>query len=148
MWSHYSQNHTGFCLEFDTSFEPFDKVHKVYYQQEFPKLDLAPLLSAEFDPFLDATITAKYKCWRYEREWRVIHKQSTKEFHLGVNALTGVYFGCGMPLDHQKLICSLLAGSPTQFYQMKMDTARFAVHPTEVDYTPSGYGRQAPTGVE
>src|SRR3990170_8890726 len=29
MWSHYSQNHTGFCLEFDTSFEPFDKVHKV-----------------------------------------------------------------------------------------------------------------------
>jgi hypothetical protein len=27
MWSHYADNHKGFCLEFDTSFEPFRTAH-------------------------------------------------------------------------------------------------------------------------
>ena len=31
MWSHYAENHTGFCLEFDASNEFFSNVRKVDY---------------------------------------------------------------------------------------------------------------------
>jgi hypothetical protein len=45
MWSHYANSHKGFCLEFDTSFEPFkpkkvQTVLKVSYSEKYPSLSI------------------------------------------------------------------------------------------------------------
>jgi len=39
MWAHYSQGHTGFCLEFGTEFPPLHKAHQVVYGGTAPKMD-------------------------------------------------------------------------------------------------------------
>ncbi len=36
MWSHYADSHKGICLEFDTSFEPFNKSRQVKYGNKIP----------------------------------------------------------------------------------------------------------------
>lgn len=36
MWSHYSDGHRGFCLEFDTSLAPFSKAKPVIYRDDVP----------------------------------------------------------------------------------------------------------------
>ena len=39
MWSHYADIYKGFCLEFDTNYEPFNKIEKVVYSKEMPRLN-------------------------------------------------------------------------------------------------------------
>ena len=138
MWSHYAQGHTGFCMEFDTSFEPFSKASPVIYRQEIPDANPLSMLK-DIQKIIDARLKTKFQCWDYEKEWRVLHSETNKGFCVHVNGLTGVYFGCRMPYVHQEVICLILRGSPTQFYRMKEDEKRFAVLPEKIEYTPYNY---------
>ncbi len=38
MWSHYSRNHSGICLEFTASNSKFVAAQRVDYQKEYPAL--------------------------------------------------------------------------------------------------------------
>ncbi|SFP33500.1 Protein of unknown function [Variovorax sp. OK605] len=86
MWSHYSESHTGFLIELDTS-DPFftaiappahvkadaaefadfaaeyGRLRQVIYADERPEIVLTEM---SFDVFL-----TKGTCWTYEQEWRM-----------------------------------------------------------------------------
>jgi hypothetical protein len=65
MWSHYSRNHKGICLEFAVENTKFRVAHKVHYQKEYPSLLLHD------DSKLDMLII-KSDVWFYEEEFRLI----------------------------------------------------------------------------
>ena len=69
MWSHYSQEHKGFCLEFDASVEDtlFWSAMKVTYTNEYPEVDITRLTQPE--EFRKLLLT-KATCWKYEEERR------------------------------------------------------------------------------
>ena len=94
MWSHYAQQHEGFCIEYDfnkaiESNFPTDRLAKVFYSDSMPKLNVQSLVQAirrKYDPkyvkdpnitnltfetCLEAIIT-KNTVWQYEEEWRII----------------------------------------------------------------------------
>ena len=94
MWSHYAQQHEGFCIEYDfnnaiESNFPTDRLVKVFYSDSMPKLNVQSLVQAirkKFDPeyvkdpsitkltsetCLEAIIT-KNTVWQYEEEWRIV----------------------------------------------------------------------------
>lgn len=144
MWSHYAQGHTGFCLEFDTSFDVFRKTRQVIYQEELPQMNILQLLRANAMDVLSAMITTKYKCWAYEKEWRAYISEGNTGVAAGWRALTGVYFGCKMPHVHKEVIALVLAESPTRLYEMNKDETRFAVHPAEVDFQAFDYKKESP----
>lgn len=78
MWSHYAQNHRGFCIEYDvSSLDPFIRrmLFPVIYRRE--RFDATPYhrsLKVERFNNLYGVIQALFKApeWGYEQEWRFV----------------------------------------------------------------------------
>jgi len=137
MWSHYGDRGKGFCLEFDTSTGPFEKVRKVCYTQELPVFDVVPVLCGEdFDPVLDLYCT-KALDWAYEHEWRCIHEKAGTAYSYSDRALTGVYLGPDMPFTALEIVALILAGQNehVQLWQGKRSKSSFSVEFQAVTYT-------------
>lgn len=129
MWGHYSDRHRGFCLEFDTSFQPFDMVHKVDYSDTIPTVDPVPLIFDGNPDTLLAMITTKAACWKYEQEWRVIHMEGNKAYSYIPAALSAVYLGL-LASDELRLeAVAILKGTATRLYQMERDERAFKLTP-------------------
>lgn len=136
MWSHYANKYTGFCMEFDTSYEPFSKVRKVNYQTTMPSLSMTDaLLNNNYEQFLDL-FCIKSEAWAYEREWRCIHREASKNWHYESEALTAVYFGPEIDRGVIEIICLILQGqnSKVSFWQGERSNEAFAVEFKRVEY--------------
>lgn len=98
LWSHYADGHKGFCLEFDTTFYPFQgleiNIQGVHYKKEYPSTRSALAIFGNI--WIDPLIT-KSSEWAYEREWRLIVDKGASFCNYEPKALSGVYFGCLMP---------------------------------------------------
>lgn len=80
MWSHYSKNHTGFCIEYDFSIISSEDLRRrfcfpVYYRG---KITDATRYLAKTDPATINIYFGQYICllksdeWAYEKEWRIV----------------------------------------------------------------------------
>jgi hypothetical protein len=67
MWSHYSRNHRGVCLEFGVDHSKFAYAVGVQYQEEYPPFSL-------HDPesYRSTMLLTKSDDWAYEQEYRLI----------------------------------------------------------------------------
>ncbi len=93
MWSHYSSNHEGLCLQFERSADPDAFFHAipVEYNDNFPVVNWV----TEFSKGLIPAMLRKHVGWRYERENRLVHiRQARKYIPFKPNALKGVIIGC------------------------------------------------------
>jgi len=70
MWTHYSRNHTGFCVEFDAEQEPFCNLVSVEYREEYPAVEMFGSMTNE--ELVRTSFLRKAKCREYERERRAI----------------------------------------------------------------------------
>jgi len=142
MWSHYSEGHQGFCLEFDTSYDPFrsrPKIFPVSYSDSIPVLNTIKIWVYEDLELLLEMITIKSSHWSYEKEWRIFHKEGGHEYGVEPAALTGVFFGCSMPYVHKEIISLILRDSPTCLYEMEKEEGKFNLLSQQVQYTPYDY---------
>lgn len=64
LWSHYSDNHKGFCLKFELPDEIPNNLYKVEYQNTIAHFAFAK--KADFKQ----TLIIKGLNWAYEKEWR------------------------------------------------------------------------------
>lgn len=138
MWSHYGGGYKGFCLEFDTSTEAFQKLKKVRYLPALPALSISNFLpEIDFDPIQDLFCT-KSKAWKYEREWRAIHNVAGTEFTYASSALAGIYFGPDIDQQSLEVICLILAGqnNTVKLWRGKRSTTEFKVLFEPFTYTP------------
>jgi Protein of unknown function (DUF2971) len=70
MWSHYADQHRGYCLGFATeSFTDIDLFGAVRYQKDYPII--SPLDVESIQAVLLRTL-CKSKDWSYEREYRIV----------------------------------------------------------------------------
>jgi hypothetical protein len=139
MWSHYGQKHTGFCLEFDTSIEPFNKAKKVKYVRDFPKLNVENLLINKMFQEILSLLHTKSIDWKYENEWRCIHAEAPKLYSYGdTKSLTGVYFGAEMDQCAIEIICLILQGqnSNVKFWRGTKCSDKFGVEFKQFSYIP------------
>lgn len=110
MWGHYADGHRGFCLEFDTSHDPFDSAKEVIYSDKIPELD-ASMILPETDSdsnHIVRPLTTKYSHWEYEKEYRLIHNAHSIEYSYKPEALTAVYFGLKMDTIREDIISMIL----------------------------------------
>lgn len=124
MWYHYTNNHAGICLEYDTSLiqnvYQLNRLFPVYYVDKLP--DMAYLLGNRENPsftFFDALAIHKLKDWSYEDEWRLLYDPGAwyyspsdipKEFWSSgklINFMppTKVLLGKNIDSIHEKTIC-------------------------------------------
>jgi hypothetical protein len=96
MWSHYGNDHTGLCLQFDISRDPrtFLKAISVKYSSEYPHVNWVEETAEQ----LKVSLLRKYEGWRYENEWRIVIPDGAhKRERFRPEALTGLIAGCRAP---------------------------------------------------
>ena len=109
MWSHYANNHRGFCVEFDFSSDTqLRKIARaVRYSDHFPSLSAVDLVGPDKYEALDALWLTKAECWAYEREWRVMMPKGGKSYQ-APSKIFSVIFGARMPESDRFMIAQAL----------------------------------------
>ncbi|EPW4543326.1 DUF2971 domain-containing protein [Vibrio vulnificus] len=122
MWSHYADDHRGFCIEFkESSLLSNNKVIKsidVNYQVDLPKLNVINnvridgyKINATFDSdIFTKIIGTKYTSWKYEKETRLVLIKSSPLKFLPTD-VSSICFGLRMPQKDQNTLVTLLSGS-------------------------------------
>jgi Protein of unknown function (DUF2971) len=76
MWAHYSDNHTGVCLEFSCDNLVLGSALEVQYREEYPLYDVTDgTIQNGLLPFC-----SKSSVWSYENEYRVIAQEKSGVF--------------------------------------------------------------------
>jgi len=129
MWSHYGGRYKGFCLEFDTNYEPFNKSIKVEYSHKMPKIDPVSLVLRDGKDQFIQLFCLKSKSWEYEREWRVMHTTAGTLYTYPPEALSGIYFGPDMEFECLEIIALILQNQNlnTKLYQGRRSNEFFKV---------------------
>lgn len=135
MWSHYANNHSGFCIEYDfNSWELKEWLAPVHYIKERHKLQ-----AGDIDEKMDLSDLGKvirsealYKAdvWNYEKEWRIIFAwskegkptkyQNPKFVYELKDFITGVYLGANVDDCLRNQVFGHFKGTTVKVYQMIM----------------------------
>ncbi|HTA42227.1 MAG TPA: SEC-C metal-binding domain-containing protein [Bryobacteraceae bacterium] len=109
MWSHYSRNHKGICLEFTAHDNKFALATKILYQKDYPPFLL-------HDPnSTNIMLIVKSDDWKYEDEFRLICPRFSDVrglplmmdgdyLNIGPDDLTAIILGCQIDDNSEKEI--------------------------------------------
>lgn len=133
MWSHYADEHRGFCVKYkfskyfikrpETNEYKHMYLKKINYRDE--KIDLK-----SHSINTDLAFAKKDKCWEYEDEVRLISYDldNDKEFQQipldKESKIEAIYFGCNCPDKDKQTIYNIISKMydyKIQFYNMKKD---------------------------
>lgn len=133
MWSHYSHNHTGFCLEFSTTIYPFNLIQKVNYEKNALVINLSnQFINDTTDEKLpEHLLLTKYISWEYEEEWRLLHKDLDMVKGYELEGLESIYIGCNAKQEDISLIKEIVKSKDKKInlYQMEKSLSEFKVTP-------------------
>ena len=129
MWSHYADEHKGFCLEFEaTDFTPmFGAAQEVKYAEGFPTVDF---FNTPHDAQVDLIFLTKYSGWQYEEEYRIIDHTSGSGLHsYRAELLKSVTFGLRMPDSEKTRIRKWIEKREVEvkLYQASIDDRDFKI---------------------
>jgi len=135
LWSHYSNEHKGICIEYDfedideirTFIQPViyrDKVHKIGLLEEYTTMQLI------------ASSLIKSKEWEYEHEWRLTIFKQKKYFPqtMTVPLPKAIYLGTRFHLNleqHKKQLFKYVEENKIPIYQMGKDPNEFKLIKTQ-----------------
>jgi len=125
LWSHYANEHKGFCIEYDINKLKGDYILSNNVNEINIKYQLNPpnykALKSVIKNNKDVMLTLfgiKSSSWKYENELRLIFDISgNKSYH--PTALKSIYFGLNMNLEEKKFIINGLKNINVKFYQME-----------------------------
>jgi len=108
MWSHYSNNHTGFIVGLDTNSliedYDFDYIEPIIYQNEYP---LISGLDETTDQFYKKFFH-KSELWSYEEEWRISKNHIGKRIiKLNQSTINQIIIGCNTDSKESEQITKL-----------------------------------------
>ncbi len=106
MWSHYCENHTGFCVEFDNAPTSglYPLVEEVRYSDAVPSLGLT---GTRDEAKLRAMFLTKATAWSYESEWRVVKETGNVAIEMP-SSPTKIIFGSRMPRNNRTTIKNIM----------------------------------------
>lgn len=140
MFSHYSDGHKGFCVEFEANhLTPFfGAARKVKYEKEYPVVNFH---TASEEEYVEKVFFTKSDRWAYEEEWRIVEPEKGSRprkpgpYRFPRHLLTGVIFGCRMPEEHKDKIRAWLKGrkSFVKLYQAEMKEHVFGLDIVPID---------------
>lgn len=125
MWSHYAQNHSGYCIEYD--------MNKVSTGHNFFPI----IYSSERNDITEEMIENQYTVglrsilykaleWEYEKEWRVykIISENNGDRKLNIKkSIKAIYLGARCSKENEKKIKELIPNIP--IYRMKISEEKY-----------------------
>ena len=140
MWSHYSDYHKGICIKYkkeDLNSISEITLDKVIYtdKRNYNIIDLIDnVVNTEgnekivaVNDFIQKSIFLKSKCWKYEKEWRMLYLKSNNDnekdregFNIKSPKPEAIYMGTKIKEEDRDLIINLCREKEIELYQMKM----------------------------
>ena len=122
MWSHYSNDHKGFCIEYDGQEIYNNELIKkrffpVKYIDQNEKHIPISALALDYPGLY--SVLCKTNEWSYEKEWRICFgvEENLKHNNIQLPKSTGVYIGAKMPGEHRKTIIDIAKTKNIPIYQ-------------------------------
>ena len=137
MWSHYTDNHKGFCLEYNfinTDIHPTltDFLFPIIYREEMydMSIDLAERMwnAENYNKYsMIHSLIVKSLEWAYEKEWRLISIPLGKDsgFNLPFFKPEAIYLGSRMNDEDKDKLIDVAKKKQIKVFQMKMKTNQF-----------------------
>lgn len=138
MWSHYADEHRGFCVEYEFHRDDYRKdnfkeltasrLFKIKYRNLAEPINLTEQNSSPLFTTQDAFIT-KSQDWSYENEFRLLQynpKQGAlrEQYKLSDNTeIVAIYFGHRCPDADVQIMKRLFEKTEVRFYKMEIDYA-------------------------
>ncbi|GAD31408.1 conserved hypothetical protein [Photobacterium leiognathi lrivu.4.1] len=133
LWSHYSNWHTGFCIELDLdsllkSMDLYCHSEVIYDDKPYDILSNIGSGNNYSTRQLIKDICFK-KCtnWKYEEEYRFVHNKMAKKgvtstaISYNENCVKAIYFGCKADEKEIQSLCNKLKNRNIIFYKMEID---------------------------
>lgn len=136
MWSHYADEHRGFCVEYSFHNEDFrtddfsnltaSRLFRINYHDNTKQ---GPINFISVDKPLTATVAFLTKSieWSYENEVRLLQYKPNggvlrEQYRLSPNSdVKAIYFGCRCPKEDIQVITNLFQDTGIKFYQMEIN---------------------------
>ena len=133
MWSHYAENHTGFCVRFDTTLDNkfFCDAKQVNYHPEYPILNW---WKSDLSDITYSMIYNKSNCWSYEKEWRIMGVTARKKSKFRAKAIDSIILGCKTSNEHQQEIMDIVKTFPFRIkvYKATLKETQYALELKEI----------------
>ena len=141
MWSHYSDSHKGYCIEFDfsrdDSFVMNNPPLPVVYSEKRPLIPWAAALNKTPEEMAEASkqvmvgLLTKDKIWEYENEWRILIPAKDNPI-LRMPPITCIYLGASIEESDKTKILEIAREKGIPVKQMKIDRGTFELHKEDV----------------
>lgn len=135
MWTHYADDHKGFCLAFEATDQTpvFGEAQKVIYSDDYPQVDF---FNTPHEKQVDLIFLTKFSGWAYEREWRIVdHERGPGLRTYPRELLKEVIFGLRMSSEDKARIRAWVSrrGHPVELYQAVRHEQSFSVVVQDLD---------------
>ena len=100
MWTHYTANYMGYVMQ-------FDDIEVDINQRDFKQYALTRVIYLKNPPRIDKKlpfahqyfVSAKFKHWEYEKEWRISTdlRTSSREMNFVPECVSAIYIGHKIP---------------------------------------------------
>lgn len=149
LWAHYSQNHEGFCVEYDLT-KPivnnnetemilggllpciYSAKQLVLSKRKFYKyvkrIPFTKHEKIEFEKNVLLSFITKSSSWSYENEWRLILSNNICEIYenkIPFFPIKAIYNGCRMAKDNKEFIYQMAQRKGIEVYDMTMHDYQF-----------------------
>jgi hypothetical protein len=107
MWSHYANDHTGVCIQFERArdFKTLSGAVSVEYSSEYPEVNWIK----DFRDSLSNVLLRKHEGWSYEKEQRIVRPSFAHTYlQFDPSAVVGIIMGCRSTAGGKAIIESLL----------------------------------------
>ena len=147
MWSHYSVNHTGFCLEYDMM-DLYDQTFikddlfsmklfaPILYDNEKHLLNVKGTTVKEFNANILKGLFYKAYDWIYEQEWRMVYicKDENQENRMLVDSVKpkSVILGCKTDKYIENKLEKICKNNNINLDKMNMDKNEFSLNTTRL----------------
>ncbi len=111
MWSHYADNHKGFCVEYDISdrdlqYDDFMRMlHPVIYAENFLNINYSQIQLKYVVGF--CLVLQKFIDWQYENEYRLIMNSKEERLFNMPMMPSNVYLGLKMEAYYKRIIIDI-----------------------------------------
>ncbi len=107
MWSHYAQEHTGICIQFELAkdFSMLCQALPVKYRYDYPIVTWPN----NFADNISKAVLQKHKGWEYEQEHRIVRpKEANTYLRFKPQTILRIIIGCDTDADYKEILTSVL----------------------------------------
>lgn len=153
MWSHYTDNNNGICIEYDlTSTQLCPFMYPVVYVPT--PIDCSELCDIDIDLATLLSTIVKYNIWEYEKEWRILlyyptakNEKKHERIHAMIPKPKAIYLGRtflqhwinvrqGIINEDKSLfirLCTFIKKNNIDVYVMKNKILSYELYPERID---------------